>query len=206
MVFPRINDFIANLDKHKGPAKSERFYVSIIPPQGLGLGNVYDLQYQCEETDIPGLELETSEYRIYGLTKKIAVGRIYEPQTLHFFLTDDYYEKPFFDSWIEYINPQGDKNNFDMNYKNLYTGTIVIYKMDKNQNIVYSVSLIEAFPISISPIPGSWHDDSNQKLSVTFAYTLYNPSNENFNSIPDGSNPNTSNLVSINPNNNPFTA
>ena len=57
MPTPRIKEFLANLDIHSGPAKSERFFVQITPPMGLPTSFLYSLSlsYQCEVSEIPGV-------------------------------------------------------------------------------------------------------------------------------------------------------
>lgn len=208
MVLPSITSFLSNLDKHSGISKSERFYVQITPPQIL---NIYsatnDLQYQCEVSEIPGIRLETADYRIYGPRKKIAIGRSYDEIFFSFYCTNDFYEKPFFDAWVDYVNPKS--SGWDFNYKDIYTGTIRIYQLDQQANVIYSVNLLKAFPLQVAAMPTRWADDSFHKLGVTFVYDSYEVIDDFIsiasdiqNFINNGGGTNFENLNSIS---NPFT-
>lgn len=169
-----IQNFLSNLDSHGGPAKSERNFVQITPPtilSSLSGGLERDLQYQCDSSELPGIALDTADYRIYGYTKKIAIGRVYSEIVLTLYCTNDFYEKPFFDGWVETVN--GEANGWDFNYKDDYVGTLNIYQFDQNQNIIYAVSCLRAFPVHVAALPTRWADDSIHKLSVTFVYDRY---------------------------------
>lgn len=178
MSLPNISNFIAYvIDRHNGPAKSERYYVHINPPAALNaptFGLSLDLVYQCETSELPGTTLATVDYRVIGPSRKIATLTGYNDITLQFYCTNDFYEKPFFDTWIEYINPRN--LGWDFRYKNEYSGNIEILQVDlTGAKIIYGVRLINAFPITTTPMPLHWGGDSPHLLAVTFAYDRYEP-------------------------------
>ena len=193
-----IQSFLSNLDSHSGPAKSERFYVQFAPPPILNANLMRDLQYQCEVSEIPGIRVTTVDYRIYGPKKHVATGREYEEISFSIICTNDFYEKPLFDAWIDLINPQA--SGWDMNYKSIYAQTISLFQLDVTGNVIYGVNLINAFPIKVNSLHNRWADDSYHKLAVTFYYDRYDViiSNlEGFNqsTIFNGVNPTTSSIV-----------
>ncbi len=177
MAIPNITNFLSRIDKHKNLAKPERYYVHIIPPAELNIPTsrlADDLIYQCETSELPGTTLTTIDYRIIGPNKKIATLTTYNDLALQFYCTNDFYEKPFFDSWIEYINPRN--TGWDFRYKHQYAGTIEICQVDlTGDKIIYAVRLVNAFPIMTSPMPLNWNGDGIHMLGVTFAYDRYEP-------------------------------
>jgi hypothetical protein len=176
VVSPNIKEFLANIDRHSGPAKMERFYVQITPPATMI--NSYasfmrDLTYQAESSSLPAIQLETNDYRIYGYSKKNPIGVVFSEQDITFHCTNDFYEKPFFEQWIDYINPAG--SGYDFNYKTTYVGTIGIFQLDQQQNIIYGVNLVNAFPFTVREMPLAWNEDSIHKLTVGFYYDVPQP-------------------------------
>lgn len=196
-----INEFLANISIHGDLAKSERFSVQFtLPP--LLLTNpaavfVRSLIFQCEAGNIPGLSLEMQKYRFYGPERKLAMGKIFEEIPLSIICTNDFYEKPLFDAWIDIANPQG--NGWDLNYKNMYTGTITICQYDQMNNIVYAVDLINSWPFHVAAMQTRWSDDSYHRLNIEFAYDRYTPTTRWTNSgfvlnSPPNPSPSTQNI------------
>lgn len=183
MVDSYIQDFLSNLDKHSGPAKSERFYVQITPPPGIDNPS-FDLQFQCDLAELPGISLEVSKYRFYGPDKNLAVSTQFQEIVIEVVCTNDFYEKPWFDSWVNLINPK--EQGWDMNYKSMYTGTVTIFQTDTTGQIIYSVNLINAWPMNVAPMPVRWADDSTHKLSVSFIYDRYEDSSNPLSTLLGG--------------------
>lgn len=189
MANPRIQNFISNLDSNKGPAKSERFYVQITPPTGIpALASVanptWNLQFQCDISEIPGISLEPQKYRFYGPDRNIAIGTMYQEIIIEIVCTNSFYEKPWFDAWVNLINPI--ESGWDLNYKSIYTGTLTIIQLDLQSNPIYSVNLINAWPGNVAALPLRWADDSFHKLQVTFHYDRYENNSTPFVSLLSG--------------------
>lgn len=176
MVTPNIKEFLSNLDKHSGPAKMERFYIQITPPILLNpsyITNLRDLSYQAESASLPSIQLQTNDYRIYGYSKKVPTGIIFEEMDITFYCTNDFYEKPFFDSWVDLINPS--LKGYDFEYKQNFVGTIGIFQLDQQQNVIYGVNLVNAFPYSVRSLPLAWNEDTIHKINIGFYYDKYVP-------------------------------
>ena len=103
-----------------------------------------------------------------------------------FYLMNDYGVKDYFDSWRSTVI---DENGMSSNYKNEYSYTISIHQLRQplkgfsrqvgpirfNAGLgggsVYSVELLEAFPVATSAIELNNELDGLVQLTVTFAYT-----------------------------------
>ena len=87
-----------------------------------------------------------------------------------FVVSESMEEKLFFDAWMEYINPS---YKFDFRYKNDYVSTLQVNQYDQQNNLIYSINLVDAFPLSVNQMDLDWGSDTYHKLTVVFAYTYW---------------------------------
>ena len=135
---------------------------------------------------MPAKQILTNDRRIGMEFQKIAYGYAVDDVSMTFYLMNDYGIKDYFDSWRSTIL---DEVGQASNYKNEYAKTVTIHQLRQplkgfskqlgpirfNAGIgggsVYSVDLLEAFPISSSAIELNNDLDGLVQLTVTFAYT-----------------------------------
>ena len=132
------------------------------------------LALQCETAELPGRTLLTQDVKIYGPTFKVPYQSQYNDINLGFICTNDFYERKLFDRWIEAIHPS-DTNNmrFPKGNGTRYMTNITIVQYDDFIKKIYSVQLVDAFPIGVAAQPLSWSEDNFHRLSVQFAYQRY---------------------------------
>jgi hypothetical protein len=94
----------------------------------------------------------------------------YNDIDLTFLVDDEMREKLMFDSWLQLVSPTSN-NNF--NYKSEYATTITINQYDNTGKKIYSIDLIDAYPISMNQLDLDWNNEGVHKLTVTFAYTYW---------------------------------
>ena len=154
---------------------------------GMGGGaSPRELNILCSNVTMPAKQILTNERRIGMELQKVAYGYAVDDISMTFFLMNDYGVKDYFDSWRSTIL---DEEGQASNYKNEYAKTISIHQLRQplkgfsrqvgpirfNAGLgggsVYSVNLIEAFPISSSAIELNNDLDGLVQLNVTFAYT-----------------------------------
>ena len=133
------------------------------------------LAFRCESAEMPGQSLATVEHRVIGPARKMAYGNIYTDINLTMLCSYNLREKIFFDEWMDFIsgvNNKEQEDRYDVQYFNDYTVDVEInqYEPSKSKSVVYSVKLIKAYPISVSPL--SLNHDSNEvhKLTVTLTF------------------------------------
>jgi hypothetical protein len=194
-----INDIVNSFNTDL--ARPNRFDVIIVPPPALqnnitesavdNFGNVTAarptnvytdlLAYRCEIAQLPGRNLSTVEQKIYGPSEKFPHHVTYNDIDMTFIVDGDMREKYFFDAWLDYINPT---NSFNIAYKETYCTDIKVIQYDISNRKSYSVTLVDAYPISVNQLDLDWSNDGVHKLSVTFAYTYwYNDSQSPSNPI-----------------------
>jgi hypothetical protein len=186
-----LNEFIANVSKKNGFSKSNRFDVFVSVPFALnsiidGGGISRTLPLLCEATELPGRSLITAERKIYGPVTKMPYQTQYNEITLNFICTNTFDERAFFEAWIDFIMPvQGDADaTRNIRFKETYATSIDIYQYDENINSIFTVTLIEAFPISMAAQPLNWSDDGFHRLSVQFAYSHYKTKSSTSSVVP----------------------
>jgi hypothetical protein len=163
-----INDFRTSFNVDV--ARPSRFDVQIPLPVKLLMyyNTATSLNFRCETAELPSISFGTTEQKIYGPTEKYPNQLIYNDSTFTFIVSDDMREKIFFDGWMQLINPN---STYDFGYKGDYSTTIQVNQYDVTGALTYSVSLIDAFPISVNQLDLDWSNtDSHHKLSVVFAY------------------------------------
>lgn len=167
---PSLQNFVHSFQKDI--ARSNRFEVIILPPSGLPLVAAYgrNLTLRCENAQLPGRTLATTEQRTYGPIEKFPYLTTYNDLDLTFIVDDDMSQKYVFDTWFEYINPSSTNN---IGYKSEYSCDLLINQYDVSNRLSYSVNVIGAYPMSMNQLDLDWSSDGYHKLAVTFAYTRW---------------------------------
>ena len=165
-----INDFKSSF--RTDLARSNRFDVNIPIPLTLipYVSTSKQLNYRCENANLPGRTFSTIDQKTYGPIEKYPTLTSFTDIDLTFIVDDNMDQKVFFDAWLNYINPQYN-NNF--RYKSDYSTIITINQYDVTNNLTYSINLYDAYPISINQMDLDWSGDGFHKLTVTFAYTYW---------------------------------
>jgi len=129
------------------------------------------VKYRCENAELPGRTFGTVEQKFgSNPSMKYPMHSSYTDISLSFLVSSDMAEKTFFDVWMEYINPS---MTFDFGYKDDYVATIKIDQYDVEDNIAYSVNLINAYPIAVNQLDLDWSSEGVHKLVVVFAYDYW---------------------------------
>jgi hypothetical protein len=153
-------------------ARPSRFDVQIPVPMALSFygGTTRQLNYRCENTELPGRTLATTGLKIYNLEEKFPYQTTYNDISMTFIVDEDMRARKFFDAWINYINPT---TNLNFKYKTDYAVSILVNQYDMKNVPTYSVYLLDAYPISVNQMDLDWSSDGFHKLVVTFAYTYW---------------------------------
>jgi len=165
---PSLNEFKASFKTDF--ARPARFNVEIPLPLKLVayLNTARLLTLRCENAELPGKTVATTDRKIYGPIEKQPYLTTFNDSTFTFIVSDDMKEKKLFDAWMDLINP---KTTFDLNYKGDYITPITVNQYDVTNKLSYSVTMIDAFPVSVNQLDLDWsNDNTHHKLSVTFAY------------------------------------
>jgi hypothetical protein len=177
-----IHEFRSSFENVGEPASPTNYEVSIIRQPTIrlvsGESNSFlfenNVKFRCISCSLPGRILNTTDRNTYGPNRKIVTSAMFQDVTFSFIVSDDKNELNYFDSWHNYIvnNTLFTRvSTHDVRYYDDYVGDIKIIHYDKLNTIKYTISLIEAYPISVEEIPLSW-DNTNEfiRVNVTVAY------------------------------------
>jgi hypothetical protein len=82
-------------------------------------------------------------------------------------------QKTFFDSWQSMIF---NSSTFTFNYPDEYVSDVIIEQFDHTGEITYSVKLINAYPLMVSPLDLNWGSQNQfHNLQITLAYHFWEP-------------------------------
>lgn len=158
------------------------------------LPNSRELNTLCRGASLPGKQILTADRRIGMNNEKVAYGYAVGDVNLTFYMLNDYSIKNYFDEWLNLIiddgyGESGKKLAQSVKYKDEYAKTVKIHQLRKPQigfsgslgpisaNVglgggsVYTVELIEAFPITINEITFSNDLDGIVEMSVSLTFT-----------------------------------
>lgn len=168
---PDITDLKSSISRRHGFAHQNRFFVHVTPPRTVLLSKQYDTRdfnILCENCTLPGRQITTLEYQLLRQPIKVPNGYINEEVVFSFLLTNDFYIKKIFDLWSTAVI---NFDNYRANYLEDYKGTIQIYQLDKLENKIYGVELVNAFPTSLNGIPLDNNSENTvQRFAVSIAY------------------------------------
>ena len=173
-----IGEFLSDITKH-GVSKPSQFDVVFTRPSKFS-GPPFSaehLSFRCETAELPGRQVATTPYRIYGATHPVAYNHTNLPINLTFLCSEFLSEKVYFESWIEYIagltsNKPDDTPRMNAQYYDNYVADMEIHQFQMNQNTkIYSAKFIEIFPINVLPLTLDRKlQNEVHKVQVTFAY------------------------------------
>ena len=183
-----ITGFLGHLNNQKEFSYASKFNAIIsVPPFLKFLDYGRELILSCENAELPGVEINQIELRHYSFIQRVPARLSYTPVTLLFYCTGNMKEKRFFDVWADNIVPfHTGLVEYPIDH-GIYS-TVKINQFDLQGNVTYSVNLIDAYPISVSPVMLNWADDSVNKLQVVFAFKKWISSDTNRIEISDGNN------------------
>ncbi len=166
-------DEIQSRISNYGITRPNRFQVEMIPPKALIPLIPHEmaerLAIQCEVAQLPGKSFSTQEHRIYGPLRKFPyVATFTGAIDLTFRVGHDYRERSLFDEWQNIVMNQS-TNMFG--YYHDYVTNFLIHQLDQNDERIYSVELIEAWPEAIQAVDlSSQTDNTYNRQTITFAF------------------------------------
>lgn len=160
-----LTNFISEI-KSRGLSRPNRFEVSIARQNSDDkLVSLF-----CEISNLPGVAINSKGLRIYGPAYQRPVSIEFGGETINmtFYVDSNFNVKKYFDDWLFHVvNP----NSFNVQYENDFVSDIVLKQLNEKNEVMYEVTLKDAFPRSITPMDLNMSSDNQvHKLNVTFSY------------------------------------
>jgi len=163
-----IEKLKSTIASRNGLARTNQFRV-LLPTNIPGITLDMDtLDTLCENVNLPGKQILTSN-RVIGMEfQKVAYGYAVDDVSMTFMETSDMPIKKYFDAWRSTIL---DEVTQTVAYKVDYQRTIKIFKMDNQNRSTYGVELLEAFPTTISSVVLGNDDNQYVRTNIQISYT-----------------------------------
>lgn len=144
----------------------------------LGQMSSRDLRFFAESASIPGVQLQTSEVRHegYGLFQKRPYQTIMTDVDVTFLEDGAGKSLALFHNWIRKIsNFSTNRGNQTFAYPDSYKCDIIILQYDSAGNMIYGVTLLDAFPTTVTPVNLNWNSQNEPaRFTVSFSYVSWN--------------------------------
>lgn len=137
-----LNEFKAHI-QNLGTVKQNRFEVSFLNRPGSWPDAKTDLRLRCESLNIPGSQILTTDYKLYGgqPVTKIPNGRAVDEVQMTFLTTGDMRDKYYFDEWVHDIADH--ENNNIAYYKDVATDITIDIFNEKQYSATAVSSVIK---------------------------------------------------------------
>lgn len=193
-----IRDFIGNVNRY-GTLPTNRYEVLITPARVSRSESVVQrLQYRAESVSIPGIVLDTTDVKRYGVgpREKFGTNVNFSDISVTFIEEDGNNIHKYLYRWMNSIfrfagQSENSSPSYYTEYKDNYATRMTINVYNKTQDITESVVLEEVFPTGLSEISLGWADNNQLfKVRASFAFTRWrlNPTPD---SIFNATNPST---------------
>tara|TARA_B100000035_G_scaffold278744_1_gene257913 strand:- start:145 stop:780 length:636 start_codon:yes stop_codon:yes gene_type:complete len=190
-----IDSIKSVIGKKGGLAPQNRFQVIFAPPAvsllnlnpenivgsivsgGFSIQNLIndprDISILCSKATLPGRTISTFDADMHVQQNKYPQTFIDEEVTMTFRLTNDYYIKNMFETWMSGIF---DTESYRVGFKSDYSVDVVIQQLNQKNIPVYGVRMEKCFPTNLSAVElDNAANDTMQEVTVTWAYDKYKP-------------------------------
>lgn len=168
---PSLDEFRATI-AGKDLARQNRFEVRITGP----VGGDKQVNLLAESVSIPGQNIRSVPDDLrYGPARDHAQGVTYGDISMTFICTPGMQEKVYFEEWQKRIVQLGERNSkWNAKWYVDYIGEIQIDQLDRQNQMKYQVTIVEAWPKTINAQEFTLSsNDSYQTVSVDFAYRYW---------------------------------
>jgi len=158
----------------KGNASENRFDMTVTSP--MCLAGTSWIQYaqaaniRIESVQFPALHIITKQRHTFGASAPMPVAADYGGEqgiTVTYLCDRNMKIKGMFDAWISSIV---DTSSQTVAYPDTYTTKIELSQLDRADMVVYTVSLTDAFPKTVSTMNANQHSSEFQRFQVTYGY------------------------------------
>ena len=183
------------IGKKGGLAPANRFNVIFAPPAvsllnlnpenivgsiisgGFSMANLIndprDISILCTKATLPGRTVSTFDHQDAVQQNKYPQTFIDEEVSMTFRLTNDYYIKNMFETWMSGIF---DTESYRVGFKKDYSVDVVIQQLNQKNIPVYGVKMEKCFPTNLSSVElDNTADNTMSEVTVTWAYDKFKP-------------------------------
>lgn len=155
-----------------GGARASRFRVRIANPVDPAID--LDLPLYCKSASLPGITQNQLELFYGGMSIKVEGQKTYDNWSATFYNDQDFKIKNAFDTWMNIIRgPETNVNKFASTDISNYKSVVQIEQLSTKDEVLRTIELSGAFPVSVSSIELAWENEAIQEFTVDFAYDYW---------------------------------
>jgi hypothetical protein len=164
-----VNQLRSVITKSQGMAKGNRYRVLFSAARSEYLNIL------CDSVNIPGRQIITQDFFTDMKGIKTPYGFVNEEVSISFLLGNDWYAWDYLKAWQNSTINQIDslRGAYTVNFRDQYTRQVVIEHLDERNNIRKTVTLINAFPTSLTSMELS-NASENTVLRCTAVFSYDN--------------------------------
>ena len=127
------------------------------------------MSFLCNQATLPGRAFNASDVRTWGPKRRQPNLSVYDDMSMMFYCrNDDLFPRPLFEEWQNAIIETTTGN---IGYFNNYVSDIEIEQFDETGDTIYTIKLIDAYPIIVAPLALDWSaQNTPHNLNVSFAF------------------------------------
>lgn len=156
----------------KGIARSNLWRVDLPTIPGAPLVSASERNLLCKAANLPGRQIMTNERMIGMKAEKLPYAFLQDDVSMTFHVTNDYALKRYFEAWqARIINP----DTYELSYKYNYAREVKIHQLDHQENVIYTCTLLEAFPTTMNAIELNNEPNGLVEVNVQLSYKDWRP-------------------------------
>jgi hypothetical protein len=125
------------------------------------------MTFRCMSSQLPGENIATAERKTNGSPRKVGYGLTELDLSMTVILSASMMERDFFVLWQDLVYNKEFQNPY---YYDDYIGSVIIRMFSHTGEISAEYELMEAYPISVSPVELSW-DSQNQMATFNVEWS-----------------------------------
>lgn len=169
----KVENIVSNI-LDNGFLTSNRYVAEFLLPPAMARErpSMPNLMIRCANVTVPGRNISTVGYRIYGPARQMPYEILYGGEiTLNYILSRDMSERGFFEAWMNAVVSNDD---FKLGYYDDYIGTLAIHVLDRSDQVAYVSLVEEVYPKNIGDLSLA-NDRENEYLTqeVTLGFRKF---------------------------------
>lgn len=136
-----------------------------------------DLTLRISAADLPGRGTKPTYVKYWGPERNFAMTPSYVDATIIIICSENLVERELFMRWQDLMfgshrssTSATTTTRYTTGYYDDYIGKVTVRQYSPKGNVVYTIELMEAYPVIINPLSSSWDSNDVHKLSVSFNY------------------------------------
>lgn len=166
-----INQFKSRLTQ--GGFRPNQFEIIIAFPPAIGAGAAGDQsRFMAKSGSMPASTVSSIPVMYRGRSVKFSGEREFQPWSVDFYTDTDFGVRKLFERWVETIQASSSTNGA-LN-TGVYQTDITVNALDRNDAIVKTYILTDAFPTEVGAIQLDWQTNNEiATFPVTFDYNYF---------------------------------